>query len=305
MSLRTLYACLALGLITAATAVDTTAPTISKARTWATTSTYGGQQPTWRLTFTASIVGNSSNLAFNEPIVAGAQTGIRAAAKAAGVSSTAPPSLAVSADRQQLYVTVNGASKDQSALTTLQSRITASGSAPAGLLGPSLPRNAFTISNAAVMWVCKEGQTLCLGMCVDAGTVTVNVMARGRYLSVTAAASDVAVGSYETDNSSGRQRWVLTPSGAGAGSYEIQVAGGKEGKVTALGASTNSTLQLLSSESSNGCRRWHFTQTGANLYKITCSAGLKDMAKNVLTMDAEVGHNHTCRCAGGLCAWMW
>lgn len=101
-------------------------------------------------------------------------------------------------------MTLEGSANDQTALDKLAGQLT-SGTPPAGLLGPSLPNNATVLSVVVVTWVCHSGQTLCLGMCVDAGSVVVTVAARGRYMSAMPNASDAKVGA-------ALEAWGLQPS---------------------------------------------------------------------------------------------
>lgn len=96
-------------------------------------------------------------------------------------------------------------------------------------------------------------------------------------------ASTTGVTMNSRDDASGRQRWIMTPTGTG--SKILVVSGGREGPSTLSAVESGGSLRLEAGDDKSGRQRWTFRKIG-NYYEISVEAGkgLKVPSENVLTL---------------------
>lgn len=114
------------------------------------------------------------------------------------------------------------------------------------------------------------------------------------FLSCSADPASRAVDTWKADDKSGRQRWLLTPSGAGPNSYVVTASGGRGSGPVVLGAAPDSTgVDLRTSDDGSGRQRWLFSPVSApgetRIFTISIEAGLQRKNAKFLTFDAASG----------------
>lgn len=122
--------------------------------------------------------------------------------------------------------------------------------------------------------------------------VTIQARSGGGFLSCFQDGANNAVDTWGIDDASGRQRWVLTPSGLGPNSYVITVSGGRPaGAFDTLSVSAAGKVDLWSHDDGSGRQRWLVLPVVAKTrtFSLSIENGLLDIAHKFLTVTKNGG----------------